>query len=172
MKLYSSNGILLILLFSAVTAAGKDKTESYDLTIRVLQMQQVPYMVQTSGGQISTSCSIYGTTNTNATAYGSGNVAFGNATSTSNLTMNCNTGQTPPIAWRHVLNAMLVVSSNGNAYIIACDAAWRWSKCRGLLTGENFRARMGAKGLVVQYLYKNKTEEATYSILQAKYIGQ
>jgi hypothetical protein len=36
-----------------------------------------------------------------------------------------NSYENPLMQWRHVLNAMLVVASNGNAYIMACDAAWR-----------------------------------------------
>jgi hypothetical protein len=145
---------------------------AYPLSVRVLQTEQVPYTVQTGGGQVSTSCAINGTTNTNGTVIASGNVAFGNATSYSNLTMNCNSYQTPPIGWRHVLNAMLVVASNGNAYIIACDAAWRWSKCRGLITGDTFQAKMTSKGLAVQYYVNGKPKEGTYSILQGKVLGQ
>jgi len=129
-----------------------DLDEDYPLSIRVLQTEQVPYVVQIGGGQASTSCSINGTTNTNGMAIGSGNIAFGNATSYSSLTMNCNSYETPPTAWRHVLNAMLIVASNGNAYIVACDAAWLWSKCRGLVAGGTFRAKMTSKGIAVEYL--------------------
>jgi hypothetical protein len=67
---------------------------------------------------------------------------------------------------------MLVVASNGNAYIIACDAAWRWSKCHGLIAGDTFAARMTSKGLVIQGFVNGKAKEATYSILQAKVLGQ
>lgn len=147
-------------------------SDAYSLSLRVLQTEQVPYSVQYGGGQISTSCTINGTTNSVGTALASGNVAFGNATSHTNLTMNCNSYQTPPAQWRHVLNAMLVVASNGNAYVMACDAAWRWSKCRGLIVGDTFRARMTDKGLAVEYFEgKGKPREATYAILQSKVLG-
>ena len=146
-------------------------SEEYPLSLRVLQTEQVPYTVQYGGGQVSTSCAISGTTNTTGSAVASGNVAFGNATSYTNLSMNCNSYQTPPMGWKHVLNAMLVVASNGNAYVMACDAAWRWSKCRSLVVGDVFRAKLTGKGLAVEYLDgKGKSKEATYAILQAKVI--
>jgi hypothetical protein len=119
-------------------------SSEYPFTIRVLQTDQVPYTVQTGGGQISTSCAING------------------------MTMNCNSYQTAPMDWRHVLNAMLVVGSNGNEYIIACDAAWRWSKCRGLVIGDTFPAKMTSKGFAVQYYANGTPKVATYAILQAK----
>jgi hypothetical protein len=84
--------------------------------------------------------------------------------------MNCYS-QEVAAEWRHVMNAMLVAATNGNAYIIACDAAWRWSKCRGLVTGDTFRAKMTQKGLAVQYFVKSKPKEATYSILQGKVLS-
>ena len=153
------------------TQSHSDSSE-YPISIRVLQTEQVPYMVQTGGGQVSTSCSINGSTTTTGSAIASGNVVWGNATSYSNLTMNCNSYQTPPMGWRHVLNAMLVVASNGNAYIIACDAAWRWSNCRGLIAGDTFAARMTSKGLAIQGYVNGEAKEGTYSVLQAKVLGQ
>jgi len=147
--------------------------DDYPISLRVLQTEQVPYEVQYGGQHVSTSCAINGTTNTNGSVISSGNVAFGSATAYSNLSMNCNTYQSPLAAWRHVLNAMLVVASDGNVYIMACDAAWRWSKCKGLLVGDTFRARMTAKGLAVEYLdNKGKSKEATYAILRSAVLGQ
>jgi hypothetical protein len=67
---------------------------------------------------------------------------------------------------------MLVVASNRNAYIIACDAAWRWSKCRALITGDTFRAKMSSKGLTVEYFIKGKPKEGTYSILRGRVLDQ
>lgn len=143
----------------------------YPLAIRVLQAEQVPYSVQVSGGQISTDCNISGNTSTTGSVIASGNTAWGSSTAYSSLRMNCNTYQSAPVGWRPVLNAMLVVASNGNAYIIACDAAWRWSKCRALIAGDTFEARMSSKGLTVEYYMNGKTKEATYAVLQAKVIG-
>ncbi|MHB8216875.1 MAG: hypothetical protein ACYDDS_12435 [Candidatus Sulfotelmatobacter sp.] len=148
------------------------RSAEYPIAIRVLQAEQVPYSVQVSGGQISTDCNISGSTSTTGSAIASGNTAWGSSTSYSSLRMNCNTYQTAPVGWRHVLNAMLVVASNGNAYIIACDAAWRWSKCRPLIAGDTFEARMTSKGLAVEYALNGKTKESTYAVLQAKVIGR
>lgn len=145
------------------------------LTLRVLQTEQVPYVVEAGGG-VSTNCSIAGGTYTSGEATSAGNIAFGRATSTTDLRMtsttdlrmNCNSYNTPPVAWRHVLSAMLVTASDGNAYIVACDAAWRWSKCVGLRPGDTFNARRSRAGFKVQYpTDKGKTKEAEYTILRA-----
>jgi hypothetical protein len=80
----------------------RSSDDAHPISLRVIQTEQVPYTLQYRGGQVSTSCAINGTTNTNGTAIASGNVAFGNATSVSNLSMNCNSYQTPPMGWRHV----------------------------------------------------------------------
>jgi hypothetical protein len=136
-------------------------------TFKVLQSESVPYVVETSGG-ISTNCQISGSTSTTMSAYTSGNMTFGNATSTPDLRMNCNTSANS-FRWTHVLNAMLVDASDGNAYIIACDRAWRWSKCTGLKPGDVFNARRGDKGFIVQFFNtKQQEKEATYTVLQAK----
>jgi hypothetical protein len=127
----------------------------------------VPYVVQT-GGNISTNCQISGSTNTSFSATTVGNSTFGNATTTPNLSMNCSSSENS-IRWTHVLNAMLVEASDGNAYIIACDRAWRWSKCTALRPGDVFDAQRTDKGFVVQFLNsKSEEKEATYSVLQAK----
>jgi len=137
------------------------------ITFKVLQEQSVPYSVQTNGG-VTTACNISGSTDTTMTASTYGNTTYGTATSTPNLRMNCNSSDTT-IRWTHVLNAMLVEASDGNAYIIACDRAWRWSKCVPLRAGDTFRARQSDKGFVVQFFNgKSKEQEATYSILQSK----
>lgn len=137
------------------------------VTFKVLQSESVPYVVETSGG-ISTNCQISGSTSTTMSSYTSGNMTFGNATSTPDLRMNCNTSANS-FRWTHVLNAMLVEASDGNAYIIACDRAWRWSKCTGLKPGDVFSARRGDKGFIVQFFNtKQQEKEATYTVLQAK----
>lgn len=64
---------------------------------------------------------------------------------------------------------MFVHASDGNAYIIACDRAWAWSKCSPLRVGDTFLARLTPKGFVVESINrKSKEQEATYSILQSK----
>jgi hypothetical protein len=137
------------------------------LTLKVLQSESVPYVVQTNGG-ISTACNISGSTSTSMTSSTYGNTTYGNATSAPNLQMNCRSSDTT-MRWSHVLNAMFVEASDGNAYIIACDRAWRWSKCVPLKAGDTFFARRTDKGFVVQSIdSKSKEQEATYSVLQSR----
>lgn len=137
------------------------------LTFKVLQSESVPYTVQTNGG-ISTACDISGSADTTMTTSTYGNTTYGNATTTPNLRMNCRTSDNS-IRWQHVLNAMFVQASDGNAYIIACDRAWAWSKCVPLRAGDTFLAKRTGKGFEVQFSNaKGKEKEATYSILQSK----
>jgi hypothetical protein len=140
------------------------------VSLRVLQSESVPYTVQTNGG-ISTNCKISGSTTTSLTATTYGNTTYGNATSTPNLSMNCKSTDTT-IRWTHVLNAMFVQASDGNAYIIACDRAWAWSKCKPLIVGDTFLAIRGDKGFVVQSYSKSKEQETTYTVLQSKSLRQ
>ena len=156
----------------SANSSSPSNSTSGGLQIRVLQTEQVPYSVQYGGNSVSTSCSIGGVVTTNGTAMTSGNVTYGSATSYPNLHMNCNTYQNPPAQWRHILNTMLVIASNNSAYIIACDAAWRWSKCRGLVAGDIFNAVITSKGLQVEYFIKGKPKQATYQILQQRILGQ
>jgi len=137
------------------------------LKLKVLQATSVPY-TQESGGGISTSCNIVGSANTSITANTIGSTTFGNGTTSSNMRMNCNSYDRT-IRWQHVLNTMFVEASDGNAYIIACDAAWRWSKCVWLRTGQVFNARFTEKGIEVQVFYSNGKEgEPVYQVLQSK----
>ncbi len=141
----------------------------YPLRLKVLQTEQIPYTVQVGGGQINTNCSIGGTVNTQGSATTMGNFTDWSAYTYPNLQMSCSSYETPPMGWRHVLSAMLVVASDGNAYIIACDAAWRWSKCRGLRPGDSFEARWAKGGIsVVYYTDKRKPKEATYAVLVSR----
>jgi hypothetical protein len=141
------------------------------VTLKVLQSESVPYTVQTNGG-ISTACNISGSTSTTMNASTYGNTTYGTATSTPNLQMNCRSSDTT-IRWNHVLNAMFVEASDGNAYIIACDRAWAWSKCKPLKAGDTFLAARGEKGFIVQsYNSKAKEQEATYAVLQSKSLHQ
>lgn len=137
------------------------------LTLRVLQEQSVPY-TQESGGGISTTCNITGTANTSAYTTAYGNSAYGNATTASNQYMRCSSYDTT-MRWPHVLNVMFVHASDGNSYIIACDRAWRWSKCNPLQAGEVFSARFTSKGIDVQAISsKGKEENITYKVLQSR----
>jgi hypothetical protein len=149
-------------LFAA--PAGQPSTA---VTLKVLQSESVPYVVQSNGG-ISTACNITGSTYTSMNSSTYGNNTYGTATSTPNLQMNCRSSDTT-IRWTHVLNAMFVEGSDGVDYIIACDRAWRWSKCTPLKAGDTFLAQRGSKGFVVQsFNTKSKEQEETYSVLQSK----
>jgi hypothetical protein len=140
---------------------------SQGLTLKVLQAQSVPY-TQESGGGVSTSCSIVGSANTSAYANTVGNSTYGNATTSSNQHMNCNSYDTT-IRWPHVLNVMFAEASDGNSYMFACDRAWRWSKCVPLQTGQVFNARFTDKGLEIEsFSSKGKEENPTYHVLQSK----
>jgi hypothetical protein len=137
------------------------------LTIRVLEETSVPY-VQELGGGPSTSCNITGGSSTTMFASIYGNNTFGNANTSTNLHLQCNSYDTT-MNWPHVLNVMLVEASNGTAYVIACDRAWAWSKCVPLRVGDTFRARLTAKGIAVQAINtKGKEMEPSYSILQSR----
>jgi hypothetical protein len=137
------------------------------LRLKVLQVDSVPY-TQEVGGGISTSCNITGSANTSFSANTFGSTTFGNGTTNSNMRMSCNSHDNT-IRWQHVLNTMFVEASDGNAYIIACDRAWRWSKCVPLRVGQVFNARFTEKGIAVQEFNTNGKEgEPTYSILQSK----
>jgi hypothetical protein len=135
--------------------------------LKILQEQSVPY-TQESGGGISTSCNIVGTANTSAYVNAYGSSAYGNATTNSNQRMSCNSYDTT-IRWPHVLNVMFAQASDGNSYIIACDRAWRWSKCVPLRAGDAFKAHFTEKGIEVEAINtKGKEENPTYHILQSK----
>jgi len=143
------------------------QTASQGLTLKVLQEQSVPY-TQESGGGVSTSCNIVGTANTSAYVNANGNSAYGSATTNSNQHMSCNSYDTT-MRWPHVLNVMFAQASDGNSYIIACDRAWRWSKCVPLRAGDVFKAHFTEKGIEVEAINtKGKEEDPTYHILQSK----
>lgn len=140
---------------------------SQGITLRILQAQSMPY-VQESGGGVSTNCNIVGNANTSAYATSVGTSAYGNASTTSNQHMSCSSYDTT-MRWPHVLNVMYAEASDGNSYIIACDAAWRWSKCKPLRVGDVFITRFTNKGVEVSAVNgKGKQENLTYRLLQSK----
>jgi len=143
------------------------ETTTQGLTLRVLQEQSIPYTKESRGG-ISTTCNIVGTANTSAYVSTYGNSAYGSATTDLNQRMDCNSYDTT-IRWPHVLNVMFAQASDGISYIIACDRAWRWSKCVPLRAGETFSGRFTGKGIEIQAVdSKGKEESPTYQILQSK----
>lgn len=139
------------------------------LSLHVLQSDQIPYSVQVGGGQVSTNCSITGIVDTHGTTTTAGQFSHWVSTSYPDLRMSCASRSTPPAEWRHVANVMLVSASDGNAYIIGCDAAWLWSKCRPLLPGNSFDARWANGGIAVQYQTgRGKSSEATYRVISSR----
>lgn len=137
------------------------------LTIRVLQSQSVPYTQQV-GNSANANCSISGAASTFSTASTSGNATWGNGTTSSNMQMNCNSYDTS-IRWPHMLNMMLIEASDGNAYIIECDRAWRWSKCGPLNAGQTFNARFTSKGIEVEaFTEKGQSIKPVYGIVQSR----
>ena len=145
------------------------RSPDYPLTLKILQTEEVPYSEQVSGGQVHTKCSIVGTVDTKGSATTMGDLTNWTADSYPNLHMSCVSFETPPVVWNHVLSTMFAAGSDGNAYIISCDAASRWSKCRSLRTGDVFEARWAKGRLRVAYsTAKGKRREATYSVLVSK----
>lgn len=137
------------------------------ITLRVLQANQIPYTQQIGGGQ-SSNCNISSSANTLATANTAGNTTWGNGTTNSNMQMNCNSYDTT-IRWPHMLNMMLIEASDGNAYIIECDKAWRWSKCGPLIAGQTFNARFTPKGIEVEVVTaKGQSIKPVYGIVQSQ----
>jgi len=73
------------------------------------------------------------------------------------------------IRWSHVANRILVEGSDGNAYLLGCDRAWRYSKCFGLTPGGPYRAWRSNKGLIVESRdAKGKVNWTTYVIYEVK----
>jgi hypothetical protein len=137
------------------------------LTIRVLQSQSVPY-TQQLGNSTNANCSISGTASTLSTANTVGNTTWGNGTTNSSMQMNCNSYDTT-IRWPHMLSMMLIEASDGNAYIIECDKAWRWSKCGPLNAGQTFNAHFTTKGIEVEaFTVKGQSIKPVYGIVQSR----
>jgi hypothetical protein len=156
-----------LIVLAALTSSVVFGQETQPLTIHVLQSESVPY-TQQYGSDISTNCSITGTANTTGMANTFGNTTYGNATTNSNLRMNC-ASYNNTYGWPHMLNVMFVEASDGNAYIIACDKAWRWSKCGPLNAGQTFNARFTPKGIEVEAVtVKGKTIRPVYGVLQSR----
>jgi hypothetical protein len=137
------------------------------LTFRVLQAQSVEY-AQEMDGNDAVNCQISETADAPGFSTSLDDTAFTKDLTAPNVHMICNSWDTTKFFPRTV-NAMLVVATDGNAYIIACDKALRWSKCYSLKAGQVFNANRTAQGLDVQAFSARGGElEAPYSILQTK----
>lgn len=139
------------------------------LSFRVLQSETVEY-AQQLGGEDSTNCQISRSEIVSTTASSLDDIAYLDGPIVSNLRMTCSSWDTTKF-WPRKLNAMLVVASDNNAYIIACDKSWKgkWSKCAPLEAGEVFNGTHTDSGFAVHGIdTKGKEQEVDYSILQAE----
>jgi hypothetical protein len=95
-------------------------------------------------------------------------VAFTQAQPGANMKLFCNSWEQSTIIPR-TLNAMLVVSSDGNAYVIACDKAWHWSKCAPLDQGRMYHGSHTSDGFDVDgFNVDGKEVQAHYRVLMMK----
>jgi hypothetical protein len=142
------------------------------LSLRVLQTESVRYAQQMDDDTMSmaVNCQITESAQEKGPA-GAGlldSAAFADDAARSNLKMICNSWDTTKF-FPHVLNAMLVAASDGNAYVIACDKAWKWSKCIPLETGGVFNASRTEQGIeVIGTNAKGNEQDAKYTILMTK----
>jgi hypothetical protein len=141
------------------------------LSLKVLQTESVRYAQQMDNDiSMAVNCQITESAQEKGSAAGNAldSAAFADDAGRSNLKMICNSWDTTKFFPR-VLNAMLVAASDGNAYVIACDKAWKWSKCLPLAAGGVFSASRTEKGIeVLGVNAKGNEQEATYSILMTK----
>jgi len=95
-------------------------------------------------------------------------VAFTQAVPGANMKLFCNSWEQSTIIPR-TMNAMLVVSSDGNAYVIACDKTWHFSKCTQLDQGRMFHGSRTQDGFDVDgFNVDGKEVQAHYRILMTK----
>jgi hypothetical protein len=133
------------------------------VNFRVLDSKSVPH-AQELGGNYSTSCQLSQDLNTTV-ANPLDDINFGAGTTPSNLQMSCNSWDTTRF-WSYKLNAMLVMTSEGNASIISCDQGPR-SKCVPLQAGlviDGVRTPDGIE--VTRTNSKGKPQAVDYSIVQ------
>jgi hypothetical protein len=135
------------------------------LNFRVLDSQSIAHS-QELGGDSATGCQLSQAANTSAVDP-LDDVNFAEGTTPSNLQMTCNSWDTTKF-WPRKLNAMLVMSSDDNAYILTCDQGPR-SKCAPLHAGQVFEATRSETGITVVGMdVKGKEQEVNYSIAQAE----
>ncbi len=137
------------------------------LNVRVLQSYSISYTQDLDGGN-SSNCQITKSASNSPGANSLDDIGFVTESIGSNLKLTCNSWDQNSIFPR-TLNAMLVASSDGNAYVIACDRAWKWSKCVPLKAGLTFPANLEENRLKVRGTNEGgKEEEATFKILMEK----
>jgi hypothetical protein len=137
------------------------------LKLNVLQSESISY-TQDLGGDNSSNCQIAKSASNLPGANTLEDLGFITQPIGSNLKLTCNSWDQNSI-FRRTLNAMLVASSDGNAYVIACDRTWHWSKCVPLQVGIIFPASREEDKFEVRGANENgKEQEAIYKILMEK----
>jgi hypothetical protein len=136
------------------------------LSLKVLQAETVSYTSDLGADPNTISdCQISQSAKMSAGSGSLDDIAFTKGQAGSNVRMTCNPWDKNWIFPRK-LNSNLVLSSDGNAYVIACDKAWWGSKCVPLEVGLVFNAnRMENKIQVEGGDAKGKKDQATYTIL-------
>jgi PEGA domain len=152
-------------------AAPKSAAQEQNLVLRVLQTDQIVNSVRSSKVESQLSCSISGTPSPDVekshTKITGPDIPW-ISNSYPGLSMHCSS-ERQSAGWRHVLNTMLVVASDGNAYVLGCEAAFRWSQCKGLQTGGVFRASRTDRGLTVFAAdLDGKATEIDFRVLNSK----
>ena len=163
-----TRGLLLLALWGL--AVQEVSSQEQNLVVKVLQTAQFFDSARSGDVESRLNCSIVVPTSSPAAEKSDSRMA--NVPWVSNsypgLGMDC-TSQGQSAGWRHVVNTVLVVASDGNAYALACEAAFRWSKCKGLQSGDFFRASPTAQGLRVYAADPNgKATEIDFRVLSSK----
>lgn len=136
------------------------------LSLRVLDSKSVPH-AQELDGNFSTACLLSQARNTSVVDP-LNDIHFEKGTAPSNLKMDCNSWDTAML-WPRKLNAMLVMASDGKAYLLTCDTEAMGSKCFPLTTGQVFHAMHTDTGIAVLGTNaKGREQEVNYSIVQAE----
>lgn len=136
------------------------------LSLKVVDSRSVEYAQELLGNK-SAACQLSQARNTSVVDPLS-DIHFEKGTAPSNLKMDCNSWDTTKLFPRK-LNAMLVVASDGNAYLLTCDQGAVLSKCFPLTAGRVFRAMHTDTGIaVLGRNAKGKEQEVNYSIVQAE----
>lgn len=162
----------LLLLALCGPAVRRSSGQAHSLVLKVLKTDQLFDSAHSGKWESRVSCSIAGPTSSPAVETSPASPTGANVPWISNsypgLSMHCdNQGQ--PLGWRHVLNTALVVASDGNAYVLGCEAAYRWSKCKGLQAGDVFRASQTGQGLKVYAADPDgKATEIDFSVLNSR----
>lgn len=95
-------------------------------------------------------------------------VAFTQAQPGANMKLFCNSWEQSTVFAR-TLNAMLVVSSDGNAYVIGCQKTWHFSKCAQLDQGRTYHGSRTDDGFDVNGTnIDGKEVQGHYKILMMK----